>query len=99
MTIYTVTFDSGAFSYSDSDNVIESINVYHTKSENYQTSDVVLYGIPNLFEIGMDININVNGEDIFSGFISEIKITSKGTRRIHLVLIGKTFNLWKDIIS
>jgi len=83
------------YEYDNQTKNIQSIEVTNSKDRMYQTGKVFFHNFPTRFVVGDYVQIDINGEQVFYGYISSIEITGGGTRKALVKLIGKTYDLWK----
>jgi hypothetical protein len=95
---YTVTFSSntnGEWSLSNEDRRIHGLSITNSQTNRYQTGKIKIFNPPSSISINDTINVDINNNNEFSGYVSRTKTTAAGTKVYDINLIGKTFDLWK----
>jgi len=104
MTSFSIVFNPGEeneLTISSGDN-LESLTINHSNESYYKDAEVALYNIPDFEEkvsINSRVNIYIDGHLEFSGYVSRIQTRISGVKIFYLQCIGRTYDLWRFMIS
>jgi len=97
MTTFDIYFNKGEaneIQYTEGDNV-SLIEINNSDQEYYQSGRVIFYNVPSAQTIGDTVDIYINEDLEFSGYISGRNRLSKGVIQDTYNLVGKTYDLWR----
>ena len=98
MTTYKIIINSGqstAITYQTRSNV-STFQITNSDNEYYQNGFIELFDVSNQHNIGDTVDIYINDNREFKGYISRREQTiDRGTKVIRYQLIGETYDLWR----
>lgn len=103
MTSFSIIFNPGEedeITISSGDN-LESLTINHSNESYYKDAEIAIYNVPDFEEkvsINSRVNIYINGNLEFSGYVARIQTRISGIKAYYLQCIGKTYDLWRFVI-
>jgi len=96
--VITSITDVEIASYSNNDDVISSIVITNNKTNTHSVGELILTDEDLDLKIGMTVEITINGESVFTGFISDVSLLSIGKKQYNLKLTGLDILLYRDSV-
>jgi hypothetical protein len=93
---YEIDFNSGSWTITSN---VQYLEVTNTINDKYQNSNLHFIDNGNVPSIGDSVTITIDSVEVFIGYVARINKEIKGVIIWKLQLIGKTYDLWREIVD